>query len=43
MLAENVALGAIFTMVSLLRNHTLQRLFEPICIWDGRSPRASIC
>ena len=32
-LGENLALGAIFTVISLVRSYTLRRMFEAICVW----------
>ncbi len=31
-LAENMAIGAIFTLVSLLRSYLLRRLFDGLCL-----------
>ena len=36
-LGENLAMGGIFTIVSLLRSFALRRVFESICVARQRS------
>nr|WP_313415695.1 hypothetical protein [Brevundimonas diminuta] len=36
-LADNMAMGAIFTVVSILRSYCLRRVFEAVRLRDGRT------